>query len=847
MHDQEALKRIEASIEAVMYALRTRPETFAQAAGGPEAPQAAGPEAAGGPPAAAGALAALDDGIELFARRASPHDPAGGFARAGMRLFHCALYLGSIWRAEAVRCLMEALGDKAGNPLRRAFTSFFLMHFSLRTGHHDAAQRAYDSLQKVTGIPPEHQDRLNLERPHISVFNGSYRPGASDRPELILPSPPYLMRAYLLSEGAAPADVFPFQHLTGLEGYSGVLAEASVNRIRHLATLGEPAKAGSLCDSQICLPDNRDRPGFMLPACCAAASAWARAGDSERTIDSLSRLPPQPWPSLSNASELSRLCVIESYRNSGDLDAAVGLYRSWPTQDLRDLRSVPFALSTARLIGSMCRAGAVGEARRLARGLSGLGGNLALEASRAEAALGVMDSLAAKGRFRKASTICRRIVSMAGEDSEHSYAWSLFGRELERIQRNAGYLLIARLSAKGSLPWAVTADLARPAAGLAVTDFCYEDQSWPGFTGVASAAGPQGRNNLNPSPAAAPPAPCPAAGAPAASQAPARPISFYAAAKPSAPLRAAGPPAPFPAAGPPVSPRPLKAPAHSRSPKARGASPAAAAAGVFTDLAPGTAAKAASVLENRVGALLRRRAPLAAARVLSCFDALPPSREAAAARLRAAALTIDFFARAGELAAAEALYKATGLSAGARLHPQLLQPSALAFMNAALAAGSPRSAAWCFLGLPPEGPQEALDPSLREAAARTVRSLLLHDDLDLAEWMCRCLESLGRFPDTAALRAKSALDLILALEAKGLLSRSMAVYFRMESSPPKAEAARAAALRAMLAEAARTGRRERLAALEDTVRGFGEAREALTLQVTALREISALRAGAAAG
>ncbi|MDR1312152.1 MAG: hypothetical protein LBQ12_00275, partial [Deltaproteobacteria bacterium] len=1029
METPEALRRIDACLATVMEHLT--------------APQAGSWLGWPKPAYLSSALAALDEGIDLFAAHACPGPQNEAFASAAMRLFFSSLYLGSIERAKAVVRHTDALGDEPENRLKDAYGAFYLMHYSLRTGKVMEAREAYLEIQRVERIPEGLMGPDTAGRTFPAIYDARWAPpprGCAGI-EIMLPSPPLMVRSYSIAAPDA-GDRFPLQYVNGREGFRGILASAEVNRLRAFAVTSEPLKAQMSFDSA--MSRNRYGPsaGVLVPALCTMSSAWARVGDSERAAEILERLPPEPWPVRPVYGQLKLLCLQEANRIAGRLDTALEIHRAWPSGGLRELQAVPWAIGTARLAGSLCKAGAMRDAERMAEGLFALGGDLSLEAIRVQTALGIMDAFAARGRFRKAEKLCRAIES-SGSGFHPSMIWTLFRGEADKLRLDARAILSARLAAKGRparrlqrppsprfprssetaspdaadfaraaadgrgpgygaeygecLARAVKAEAAACAAadslaaanadaahaaslceaaaeasrtgrlGLGTDTGYYSDYgfgygappavyleegppppslqppSWvprrrrvsvlerpcplPGpLTGTPAALNgsppgtPGGRTGI-PAPASGSRTgiPAPASGSrhvrgsgrgtrgrlsdpasdsrfAASGPFPGSP-SGNPAALPGSPSVSRGPLAAHPsgspagAPGPPAGVLPATAP-ESRSPGSYGqGSHGAGAFGQGTygegslgqgswgagaygqgswgagrygqgswgsaryvqddsgprslrpvrlawnrapspgalELPPRAAAKAAAIISLRVDALLRRGAPLAAARALSFFDSLPQTDASACARFNLAAKTISSFGREGDLRSACALYRAVAMSETASRYPGRLCVPGLTLINACLEAGSPEPAAEVFARLPLElAPADWL-PELGEAARRTIRSLLPGGDFDWAEALHREMSRLGDSPEAAALRARASLDLVLALEGAGLSDRSLAAFRKMSASSgnPEAEKARILALRSLFPAAAGNGRRERALALlntADTLCGPMEAR-----------------------
>ncbi|MDR2611599.1 MAG: hypothetical protein LBG06_01705 [Deltaproteobacteria bacterium] len=917
----ETFGRLEACIEA-MSALLAAPPREEETLGAFLAPPAA-------------ALAAADEGISLLERTLPC--PAGirrdileRLSIAASRLFCCSLYLGSVPRAAAVIRLMGGLPRREGNPLRLAYAIFSLMRFCLRTGDRAGAEEAWESLGRVEGVPPEHMWASPSLKPKVNFYleYGTTRGPAGGGFELVLPAGPMLIRTYSYPH-ARTVDHFPFQVVSGLEGYRGILAEAAVNRMRMFANAEEPDRAAQAFEEHLSCGEYRTRPEYVVPAVCSTASAWARAGNPERFRDTVSLMPPPPWPLRPVYGQLPRLCEVDAYRFSGALDKALAAYRAWPADGLREIGAVPWAITTARLSGDLCRAGEMAAAERMILGLRRLGGDLGLEVAKAEAALGIMDACASKGRFRKAERYRRGIESL-GRDYNTSHAWGLFRVELKRLKADAALSLLARLAAKGRAICSASSVLDRrgrpgpgpasggrpaspaspvpasPAApgggGPAASRREWRDAAHvsgdryaeprlretggrglpagaragslpdgagtagrrrggdsPGCRAGADAANREGEAGAGSFPGGGWPASL-APGAPDAPGAPAGPACGgqrdglgYPAGDASAGGPAAweegweaadGPEAwSHPRAGGfAVCDAPFREGGGFTDRPAEPSHPVTMASGVLTrrveDLRVGL--KAARILSRRVEDLLRRGAVRAAAQALAGFESLPPSPETAAARCAAAAKVISLFATEGDLLSAEAVFRATGMSRGARRHPRFLCATALALMNACLASGAPRCAAETFSGLTFEGTSPGTLAAFAGSSGRAVAALLLAGDLDAAEALQRDMIRLGRAPEVAAARARSALDLVLALEGAGLHDRSLAIYAGMEAGVQELDAARGRALRCLISGAARKGDYGRVLALRDTVRSFENPREAHLLRVRALHEITSL-------
>jgi hypothetical protein len=825
-----------------------------------------------------GPLAALDEGIGIFAANACEHDPGGSFANIAMRLFFTSLYLGSHERARKIRRLASALGDGDGNTLRSAYASFFLMHYALRTGDIPQANDAYLELQRVERIPRGLMGPEAGSRTLLSVYDGRWTPAADTRGrmEIVLPSPPLLVRSYSLT-GKPPGDRFPLQYVNGREGFRGILAGAEINRIRALALSLEPAKAQAVFDSAISRKRFGGGAALLVPAVCTAACAWAKVGDVRNAQETLSLLPPEPWPVRPVYGELKRLCIVEGHRFAGRLDMALEAYKSWPSEYLNEFRAVPWAIGTKRLAESLCKAGAVADAERLVRGMVGPGGgDVSVEALRARTLMDIMDTYAARGRFRKAGKLLREIESI-GTGFHPSVAWTLYRGEVEQMKLDACARLSARLAAKGR-PAPRPAELPLPAgpAAAAWPPADAEEFALAALNGRGPGYGADYADTLA-----------------AAVQAEAKAASLALDPSDAGAARPAGtwtgwfpenvPPIPdggsaFPA-GPGQAPTatgypwalpggdPVPGPRRTASalglpedgagwPKGALASSLAAPALRMPDspaeppppsriarrCPPEAAGRAAAILAGRVESLLRRGSSREAARALAAFENLPHTGDAATARFGLGSKIIAVFGVEGDLRSACALYRSLAMSPGAAYGPWLMCRPALALMNASLAAGAPGTAADVFEGLRLDEAPPDMIPELGEAAWRTVRSLLLCGGSDRAESLHREMSRLGTAPRAASFTALAALDLVLAFESAGLTDKSMAVYLRMESSPelPEAERARGLALRAMLSTAARSGLCDRARALKSTVESFGNPQDAHFLRVRALHEMISL-------
>jgi hypothetical protein len=439
MERQEALKRIEACLGEVMRLVNSPPVRGA----GQLCTALAPPD---------GALAALDEALDVFARSADKNDPGELMASAAMRIFFGCMYLASPERARTLYTLAKALGDGEGNKLREAYACFFRMHYAIRTGDVEEAAAAYLDIQRVERIPDGFMGPEAAKRTAVAIYDSRWTPDRNrgGKLEFLIPSPPLLVKAYAMT-GRPPGDRFPLQFVTGIEGFKSILAKSEINKLRLLALDGEANKAQVTFESAVSRARFSRDPFFMVPAICATASAWARAGDAKRAEEIFAFLPPEPWPVRPIYNELKRLCIQEAYRQAGRLDTALEFYRSWPREGLRELHAMPWAVGTARLAGSLCKEGSLAEAERLAAGLVNLGGDLSVEATKAQTYLDIMDAFASRGHFNKAEKLCRKIEDM-GIGFHPSIAWSLFRGELEKLKLEAHSTLSAHLVAKGRPP-----------------------------------------------------------------------------------------------------------------------------------------------------------------------------------------------------------------------------------------------------------------------------------------------------------------------------------------------------------------------------------------------------------
>ncbi|MDR1042173.1 MAG: hypothetical protein LBR80_18795 [Deltaproteobacteria bacterium] len=820
MDTNTALRRIEANIRTVMAHVVSR---------SPSEDNLGAPSMA-----TEAALEALDEGIEIFARSATGKDPDGAFVRAAMRLFYCCLYLGSIWRAKLVRELAKSLGDGDANQLRHAYTSYFLMHWAIRTGDIPEAKLAYSELQSIERIPRALEGPDAWKATVTSVFDAHWQPArrSGGRVEIVLPSPPLLVKSYQLN-GRPPGDRFPLQHLTGREGHRWILANAEINRFRIFAVAGEPQKTQLAFEAALTPERLRGLTSFLVPAVITAASAWGRAGDPDHTEEVLRRLPPEPWATRPVYRQLKRLCMIEACRVSGQLDRAQELHRDWPTEGLRGLHAMPWTIGTARLAGALLRSGARADAERVACRLWNMGRDISLVAIRIETALNIMDSFAARGRFRKAEKVFRSIESM-GSGFHPSVAWSLYRGEMEKLRSAAHGILLARHAAKGLPVRRDNAPVVAVACPEPWDDLDLPREAFHYAHAAKSGLGPSFGEEFGESIANAVQTEAINARATARicpNQPSGGAASFGIAAEDLTPAEGAGLVSPH---GSPLAPS--ATPAVWTPPDGNGHSLAT------SRIPPESVRKAADILTMRVVCLLNRGTARAAAQALSAFDAIPGAGSLLPARFGLAAKIITRFGLEGDLRSAGALYRATAMSPAAKEAPRLLCLPALSLMNACLAAGTPAPAVNVFASIPlDKAPSDTL-PLLGAAASRVARALLVSGDFDRAEALHRDMSRLGAAPEAAILRARTSLDLVMAFEAAGLPDRSMAAYLRMDRFPasPETVRARSLALRCLISGAARSGRYVRAIALKNTLNSFGPGREAHLLRLRALHELISL-------